>query len=337
MIWHIIKHFFTKIKPKTIHKGLFILFIIITAGTLGYSHFESETLGNGLWWSIVTITTVGYGDLFPSTPGGKILAILIMTTGIGILGAITAGFASFLLEKRIRELKGMKSLRLKDHFLICGWNTRGKDIITELKADKKCSCTDIIIIANTPQTPIEKTKGVFFIQGEINKETLEKANISKAKAALVLCDEAIDVYSRDAKAILSSLTIKKNNPSIFTSVELTDPQNMEQCKITGADEIVVAGSLTTNILVQSILDHGIPQCINELLTNSEGHEFYKIKVDKEFEGTTFSNILLEYKIKKEILIIGIESGKTGEIITNPSSDKIIDINDNLIVIAEERP
>lgn len=322
-----------------LHKGIIILVSIIAFGTFGYAFFESSTLANGLWWSIVTMTTVGYGDLFPETIGGKILAVFIMCTGIGVLGVFTAAIASIFMEKRIKEIRGMKALKLKNHFLICGWNFRGKNIVDELSADPMLHDTDIIIISDQDKNPCEGKKGVYFIKGAINAESLQKANIKEAKAALVLLDESMDSFSRDAKSILSALTLKKLNPKVYTSVELANSENREQCEITGADEIIISGQLTTNLLVQSVLDQGITDCINELLTNKYGHEFYKIPVENHLNGKEFSEVLLYYKNKKNIMTIGVQRTieNRKKTITNPPCDLVINSSDNLIVIAEERP
>lgn len=337
MIWQIIIRLFNKLSLINAYNGIGIFFIILIAGTLGYSFFESETMGNGLWWSIVTMTTVGYGDLFPKTPQGRVLAVFVMSTGIGILGAITASFAGFILEKRLMEIKGMKQLNLNNHFLIIGWNFRGNDIVEELQADKKCKGKDIAIIADLQESPAQEKNRVFFVSGEPNSNTLEKACAAKAQAAIILTNELSDPYSRDAKSILSCLTLKKHHPDIYTSVEIYDQKNAQQCQFAGADEIILSGGLSTNLLVQSVLDHGVTKCVHELLSNRKGQEIYKIGILKDFENKTFAQVLSECKKNYNILVIGIESQNMKSIITNPSSDTIVKNGDKLIIIAEDRP
>lgn len=78
---------------------------IVIAGALGFHYFEIginpnvHSLWDSIWWAIVTITTIGYGDIFPVTLGGRIVAIFLMISGIGTLGAVTASFASYLIRK----------------------------------------------------------------------------------------------------------------------------------------------------------------------------------------------------------------------------------------------
>jgi len=309
--------------------------IILIIGSIGYAWFESAKFGDGLWWTIVTMSTVGYGDFYPQTLGGRILAVFIMTTGIGILSMLIASLAELLIEKKLKELRGMKKLKVKNHFIICGWNFRGKDIIDEINSDKKSMSSDIVIIANLKQTPYD-IDNVHFVHGEVNTESLKNARIEKAKACIVLSDENLETYARDAKSILTALTVKKNTPSLYTSVEIADQANFEQCKITGADEIIVSGKITTNIIVQSVLDQGIPKFVSELVSNRYGQELYKINLDKNMYGKQFSEILSWYKKNLNILVIGTID-KKGKIHTNPPSDMTLTIDDSLIIIAEERP
>jgi Ion channel. len=92
---------------------------------------------DALWWSFVTITTVGYGDIAPLTTGGRITGIIVMVFGIGILGMFTATIASAFVTGKIKEGKGVIGVKVKDHFLICGWSYKAKEIIAELRVDKK--------------------------------------------------------------------------------------------------------------------------------------------------------------------------------------------------------
>lgn len=70
----------------------------ILAGTLGMMYFEQMTFQNALWWSFVTATTVGYGDLSPATNAGRIIASLLMLVGIGLIGSLTSSITSFFLH-----------------------------------------------------------------------------------------------------------------------------------------------------------------------------------------------------------------------------------------------
>ncbi|MEM7396822.1 MAG: potassium channel family protein, partial [Verrucomicrobiota bacterium] len=101
----------------------FFLALLIYSAT-GYMYFELPdnpdlNWADAFWWAMVTMTTVGYGDLFPSSPGGRFLvAFPTMLFGIGILGYGLSLVASFLIENKMKEVKGMKSFVRSGHIII---------------------------------------------------------------------------------------------------------------------------------------------------------------------------------------------------------------------------
>lgn len=340
MIHHFIiifKKVISAVHRENIHKIVLGVFFVIFLGSVAFAYFEKKVgFADALWWSVVTMTTVGYGDISPTTTGGRIVGFAVMLLGIGFLGLFTATIASVFIENRFLENKGMKATSVTGHFIICGWNFRGDKIVTELRADAKTSDTPIVVIADIAEKPIDDPK-LHFVRGEANAEILEKANAKDAQVAIVLSDDRLDFYARDAKTILNTLTIKNLYPEVYTCVELMDPKNVDHCQIAKADEIIVVGELSTNLLVQAALDHGITRMITELVSNRYGEELYKIQIPSDLVNQTFFQVMCELKKKHDILCLGVE-GKDGEnFIANPDSGYRLGKDDRLIVIASERP
>jgi len=317
---------------------LFILTVaILFLGGLGLHYFEkTPRIVDAFWWSFVTITTVGYGDITPSTIGGRIIGVVVMVFGIGILGMFTATIASAFIDTKLREGKGVMDVKVKDHFLICGWSYKAKEIIAELRADKKVKNKPIVIVADIPEKPLED-ENAFFIHGEVDVDILQKANLQEASVVMVLTDETLDSYSRDAKVVLNTLTIRKLNPDVYICVEISDARNMQHGKLAGADEIIVIGELSGNLLVQAALDHGITKIITELVSNKFGNELYKVKPPENFMGMQFIEVLRLIKEKHNAIIVAIESGKDNKMVANPPMEYTIKPGDDLILIAQERP
>jgi voltage-gated potassium channel len=332
-----LKRVLDNIKKENLHKLFFLTLLIALLGVLGISYLEKDiNLADALWWSFVTITTVGYGDITPVSLGGRLIAILIMLFGIGFLGMFTATIASIFVENKIKEGKGLKKVEIKDHFILCGWSYKVRDIIEELRADSKAKDTPIVIVANIPEKPVED-KYTFFIQGEIDHETMDKANLKQARGVIILADETVDPYSRDAKTVLAILTVKTLNPHVYTCVEIVEAKNIHYCQMAKADEIIIIGELSTNLLVQAALDHGITRIVTELVSNRYGNEFYKISPPAEFIGAKFLDLLINLKEKQGILPVAVESIEEDRFAINPPGDYIIKEKDQLIIIAETRP
>ena len=314
-----------------------IVLLVLLAGSGAFVLFEEKiAFADALWWSVVTMTTVGYGDISPETMGGRIVGAAVMLLGIGFLGLLTATIASAFIERRLLENKGMKSTKVTGHFIICGWNFRGKDLVKELRADTKSSTLPIVIIADIPEKPLDDPD-LYFVRGEVSGDSLEKSSIEEARVAIVLSDDRLDSYARDAKTVLNILTLKNANPNLYTCVELMDPKNVDHCRMAKADEIIVVGEISTNLLVQAALDHGITHMISELVSNRYGKELFKIDIPSRLIDRTFFDVMCELKKKYDILCLGIE-GKSGDGSTaNPDGDRRLAEGDQLIVIASERP
>ena len=325
------------IRRNKIARLFFLTIFILLLGALWFYFFENTPhILDAFWWSFVTITTVGYGDITPSTVGGKIIGVVVMVFGIGILGMFTATIASAFVDTKIKEGKGVKEVKVKDHFLICGWSYKAKEIIAELRADKKVHNRPIVIVADIPEKPVED-ENTFFIHGEVDVDVLKKANLKDAAVVMILTDENLDSYSRDAKVVLNTLSIRKLNPKVYICVEISDSRNMQHGKLAGADEIIVIGELSGNLLVQAALDHGITKIITELVSNRYGSELYKVKPPENLIGMKFIDVLTFIKEKHNAIIVAIESGEDNKLAANPPMEYTIKLGDYLILIAQARP
>jgi len=122
-----------------------VIVVLIGAGAVGLTYFEeNRPFPDALWWAIVTVTTVGFGDISPTSLGGRLIGVVLMFFGIGVLGMFTATIAGVFVEKRLRKERGMGSYDLEGHIILCEWNDRTKEILKDLRADARAASAPIV-------------------------------------------------------------------------------------------------------------------------------------------------------------------------------------------------
>jgi len=328
------------LRKENLGRLVIVTFGILAIGTIGMILFEKgsaesniKSSRDAIWWSFVTVTTVGYGDFYPTTIGGRIIGAVVMIFGIGFLGMFTATIASIFVERKLRQNKGVKALKdMKNHILLCGWNYTANEVISEIHAEDKTK--EIVIVANLDEKPVGDAH-VEFVRGDpADMVKLEMACFRTASAAIVLHDES-NGNERDGQGVLTVLAIKHECPEIYVCVQILDENNAEHCRRAGADEVIVTGGLTAKLLGQATLDHGVTRVVSELLSNKYGNQLYKIKCPEEYVGSTFNSVLAAFKDDHEGIILGIE--KVDQFLTNPAGNTTLDSDDYLVLIAENRP
>lgn len=336
-VFVLFRRFTQRLRKDHLDVVMLALLAITVCGIIGISLFEPDlSLLDAAWWTLVTITTVGYGDIYPTSLGGRIVGVFLMLFGIGFLGMLTATLASSFVEERRQEGRGMKPITAKGHFLICGWNYKAQEIIEQIHADDKARDCPIVLIAQLPENPWNHPK-VQFVNGNVTPETLQQANAKDAQVVVMLADERMEAHTRDAKTILDTLTIKTTYPSLYTCVELVDQKNIAHCKLAKADEIIVTGALSTNLLVLAALDHGVTALISEIMNNHFGSAIYKIPAPQNCVGRSFAGVLAQLKTEQNLIVLAVESPGSETLLANPPRDYIIEAQDQLIVIGHERP
>lgn len=196
---------------------------------------EKETFGNlfnGLWWVMTTVTTTGYGDFIPHTVAGKCLGIFLYIFGIGLVSLTISKVIDSLFIYKKRKEEGKLNYQGEQHFVIVGWSKHAQLAIQEiLRTDPEA---DIVLIDTLSKTPIDDIR-VNYIQGNpALLETLERANMSKARSVFIFANEIMhdqtmlrDSSYVDGKTLLVATTIERYYAHIHSIVEIKDRENMQ--------------------------------------------------------------------------------------------------------------
>ncbi len=272
-----------------------LLAAVLAYGATGFLYFEiaenpSLTWADALWYSFVTITTVGYGDFFPKTLGGRFLvAVPLMSFGIGLLGYALSLAASALVQARNKELQGMGSFALEDHLVIFNFPNLAKveRLLDEIRVDESFGNRSVVLVdEDLEQLPPELVqREVHFVRGSpVRDETLARASVERAAYAVVLSKRPGDPRSDDLSLAIT-LSVEARCRAVHTVVECQDPSSEELIKKAGSDSIVCTARFDAHFLSHEMMNPGVQDVVETLTTNLRGNQIYMTPLKKEGDRT----------------------------------------------------
>lgn len=279
-----------------------------------------RSMADGIWWGIVTITTVGYGDKYPVTWAGRIVGIIIMGSGVILTVIISGTIASILVERKMREGKGLKKIELTDHFVICGWNETSERILRDFQAlanklkEKICVVLvnelDIDTLNELQFTYSSKNFEIDFMRGNFTHEqVLEKANVKKAQSVTIMADESGNNsrQNADERSVLAAYSISNLSPNTEISVELMNQNNEQYLKRINVRTIIIHGQFNSFMLVNAALFPGVPQAAREMMNFDFINDITTRNIPPSMTGKTFFDLMNLFREKDKSILIGIIS------------------------------
>ncbi|WP_100373870.1 potassium channel family protein [Bacillus sp. FJAT-45037] len=314
---------------------VFIVFgIAITLGLV--VHFLEPdvfpTWFDAVWWALVTVSTVGYGDFVPHTTIGRILGIILIFSGVGFMTLFFTSLAAQTISSVNAFREGTLTYMGVEHIIIIGWNERSRHAIDNLNKMKPQS--NIVLIDDTLEELPPGFKQLHFVKGNSTEDaTLKQANIGLASSVLITSQHYGNEFSADASSILSTLAVKSQHPEVYTIVEILTKQQLPNAKRAGADEIIESTNLTGSVLTNSLLFHHLSDVIDDLLTFDKKNQLKYVPIIEEQVGQHFSAILSSL-YKEGELLIGVK--RADDVLLHPQSDMKLEEHDLLILIKRLR-
>jgi voltage-gated potassium channel len=274
-----------------------------------------RSLWDSIWWAFVTSSTVGYGDFYPKTVVGRVMGILLMFFGMTLFGIITGNIASVLVEKQMKEGRGLNELSLKNHFIICGWKREmGKFLHDVMDKNKTFLSTDIVLINTADPQLIEKLRldsaftHINFISGDyIDELILARANLKNAARVLVIADEMVQgsLQEIDSRTVMAIITIKSISKSVYTCAELLDSKFERYLRFSSCDEVVLSREYSRSMIANASAGSGISHVISELLNVNAAVSINTFDIPDEFIGKNFNELFFHVMKKDSSILIGI--------------------------------
>ena len=273
-----------------------------------------NTLFDAIWYTLVTITTVGYGDITPRSILGRTSAMILLLAGVALFGALSGKFASFLFDRQQKKDRGLlKMNKIKNHFLICGWKPNVERILEGiLLANPEIPPEKIILLNNSSQNEMEKIKAdsrfknINYIHGDFTDEdTLLKSQIKTAERTLILADNSENFSSleTDSRTVLAVITIKNLNPKIYCVAEIIDSKFEKHLSLAHCDEIILSADYGQNLLIQASSGKGMSHILRELISEESDSGILICDIPQKFVGNNYGEFRLS--LKTSDILIGL--------------------------------
>jgi voltage-gated potassium channel len=306
------------------------LVLIVSGGTLGFIWIEHYSPFDAFYMTLITITTVGYGELHPLSFYGRIFNSFLILFGVTIMLLAVGGMTQVIIELELTQYFGKRRTgkmidKLQDHIIVCGFGRVGRGAAHELK---RAGVPFLIVDKNEDRVEWALRDGMLGVLADAtDDETLKHAGIMRAKGLIA-------TLQSDADNLFVILSAKALRPGLQVSARIASEQSEKKMRLAGADYVFAPYDMTGNRMAQVMLKPHVFQFIDFTTKNmglDVGIEQFSVSASSEFA----SKSLAESKIRSDLGVIVLAIRKSdGSMHFNPPAEAEIQAGDFLIVMGE---
>jgi voltage-gated potassium channel len=274
--------------------------LLVCIGTAGYRILEGFTLLDSLYMTVITLTTVGFGEVHPLSPAGRIFTMLLILGGVGVAAFTVTASVDYLVSGQWRAHWDARRRRkmlntLNRHVIVCGFGRVGRFVAQDLKSEG----VPFVILEKEPER-MEHTRrfGYLALQGNAaNEGLLEQAGIRRARGLVAAVDS-------DAENVYITLTARGLNPDLNIIARANFEESESKLLRAGANRVLLPYSISGRRMVTMLLHPEIADFLEEV-AHAGGMELLleQVKVGKasKIEGLTLAEAKTRLQLNVSVL------------------------------------
>jgi len=314
--------------------GYFILLVFLVNFEKVNPSSGIKSIYDAVWWSMVTLTSVGYGDLVPTTEGGRLIGFFFLFGSLTIFAVLIGQITSIMNNIRENKRLGQYGTNLKNHALIVGWNSFGKTVTDQLLGAGK----QVAIITKT-KTDIDfinenyPKSNVFALYTDYNTiEHLHKANILTSTIVFVNLED-------DTEKLVYILNLKKSFTELKYIVSLDNADLKQTFVAAGVTYALSKNEIASKLLASYIFEPDVAIFNEEIIAVAETDELYDIKQyqvlkSNPYVGMPYEKVFYDVKRACNAVLVGMVkcSDNKRVLLKNPEGDVNVEEKDYLLVL-----
>lgn len=318
-----------KIFRSKIYTAVILLFFVMLIGVFGFMFMSGYTLVDAVYMTVITITTVGFGEVQPLDDTSKIFTVFLILTSVIIVGYAISVITEYIISKNdIEELKQKKMQKqieaLQSHVIICGYGRNGKQAAKKLMDHGRP-----FVIIEKDKEIIEKFQSnkMLFVNGNANEdETLMQAGIDKASTL-------ISALPNDADNLFIVLSARQINKELRIISRASQETSYNKLKLAGANNVILPDRIGGNHMASLVVVPDLIEFIDNLSIIGENNiNIEEVPVDKLYDASKTKTIRdLDLRKKTGCTVIGFK-GLDNEYVVNPEADTKLISNSKIIVL-----
>lgn len=307
------------------------LIYLISILERGDPNANIKSVTDALWYAIVTLTTVGYGDFYPVTAWGKVTGLFVILGSLGVIGYFIGEISSRINMYMEKKKTGFFGTDFENHYMIIGWSDFGRKV-----ADQIFPAGHNIAIVTNSKNDLELIKDLYpheqcfaMFADYNNMQAYSKAKIQNAKAVFVN-------FIEDTETLVFVLNLKKEYPNLNIIVNCSNPDLKETLISTGIKHVVSRSEVASRMVASYLFEPHVAEYTEDLISTSIDQEDqdiqqYKVTDQNPYKGMSYFDAFVKMKQDINVILIGLVIDNKVE--KNPSDDQLIESGQYIIVIS----